>query len=264
MATIDTRDQTVTEKVAEFSEVGLFLLDATSPFDSTLDAAAAAAQKTVPVDATTNAAVDDYAMIHEGNELEIIDVETINAAVDVVAKSNLWKLHASGQVIKGLVKVILGEVMEDGFQDELSIVMNLHNVGTRHGAWDSTPGHHEQALSFQIVHATIDNIQLALGLADSATGGTGSDADPWYVDSDPEQFAKGLQQSSLCHQGRIPGVYVLGEYLNTGEIFEIQYWSCALGGGDFGFPLKVDDLSPVQFRFNWFANRRFLRYAGGG
>ena len=261
---IDTRDQSITEKVAEFSEVGLKLLDLTTPFDQVLDAAAAAGQRVVPVDATTNAAVDDYAMIHEGNEMEIIDVETVNAAVDVVAKSNLWKPHASGQVIHGLVDVVLGEVTEDGFADELNIVMNLHNVGTRHGAWDSTPGHHEQALSFQVVHATLDNLQHALGLAAAAGSGTGSDADPWVLDSDPEEFAKGLQQSSLCHRGRIPAVYVKGEYLNTGEIFEIQYWSCTQGGGDFGFPLKVDDLSPVQFRFNWFANRRFLRYAGGG
>lgn len=264
MATIDTRDNAPTEKVSELSEVGLFLLDVTAPLDTTLDAEAALGQKVVPLASTTGAAIDDYAMIHEANEMEIIDVETINAAVDVVAKSNLWKTHASGQVCKGLVKVVLGDLTEDAFADELSIAINVHNVGTRHGAWDSTPGHHEQAVAFQIVNATIDNIQLALGLADGATGGTGTDADPWFVDSDPEQFAKGLQQSTLCHRGRMPGIYVLGEYLATGEIFEIQYWSCALGGGDFSFPLKVDDASMVQFRFNWFANRRFLRYAGGG
>ena len=264
MTTIDTRDNAVSEKVAEFSEVGIKLLDTSSPLDTTLDGAAAAGQKTIPLAATTNAAVDDYAMIGEGNTMEIVDTETINSGVDIVAKSNLWKAAASGDVCKGLVDVILGDVMEDGFADELSIAMNVHNVGTKHGAWDSTPGHHDQALSFQVVNATIDNLQLALGLADGATGGTGSDADPWYLDSDPEQFAKGLQQSSLCHKGRIPCVYVKGEYLATGEIFEIQYWSCALGGGDFSFPLKVDDISPVQFRFNWFANRRLLRYAGGG
>lgn len=262
--TIDTRDNSITEKVAEFSEVGLKLIATVSALDTTLDGAAAAGQKTVPLTATANIATDEYGMIGEGNTMEIVDVETENAGVDIVAKSNLWKAHASGDVFKELVDVVLGEVMEDGFADELSIAMNLHNVGTRHGAWDSTPGHHEQGLSFQVVHATLDNLQHALGLAAGAGSGSGSDADPWVLDSDPEQFAKGLQQSSLCHKGRIPCVYVKGEYLNTGEIFEIQYWSCTLGGGDFGFPLKIDELSPVQFRFNWFANRRFLRYAGGG
>lgn len=261
--TIDTRDQSITEKVAEFSEVGLKLLQVTSPGDTTTDAEAASGQKVVSVVAEANFAVDDYAMMDEGNNLEVIDLEVV-AAGQLDAKSNLWKTHPSGVVVKELVDVVLGEVMEDGFADELSIAMNLHNVGTRHGAWDSTPGHHEQGLSFQVVHATLDNLQHALGLAAAAGSGSGSDADPWVLDSDPEQFAKGLQQSNLCHRGRIPAVYVKGEYLNTGEIFEIQYWSCTLGGGDFGFPLKVDDLSPVQFRFNWFANRRFLRYAGGG
>jgi len=257
--TIDTRSQSVTEKVAELSEVGLKLLSSGS---DTLDAEAAAAQNTVPIADTTDFIVDDYAMIHEGNEMEIIDTETVNGGVSLVAKSELWKTHASGQVIKELIDVVLGDVTEDGFADELSIGMNVHNVGTKHGPWDATPGHHEQAVSFQVVNATLDNLQHALGLLAAAGSGVGSDADPWILDSDPEQFNKGLLQSSLCWKGRIPCVYVKGEYLNTGEIFEIQYWSCTLAGGDFSFPLKVDDISPVQFRFNWFANRRFLRYAG--
>ncbi len=257
--TIDTRSQSVTEKVAELSEVGLKLLSSGS---NALDLEAAAGQKDVPITLTADFIVDDYAMIHEGNEMEIIDIETVAANDKLTAKSNLWKTHASGQVIKELIDVVLGDVMEDGFADELSIGMNVHNVGTKHGAWDATPGHHEQGLSFQVVNATLDNLHHALGLLAAAGSGAGSDADPWILDSDPEKFNKGLLQSSLCWKGRIPCVYVKGEYLNTGEIFEIQYWSCTMGGGDFGFPLKVDDVSPVQFRFNWFANRRFLRYAG--
>lgn len=257
--TIDTRDNAVTEKVAEFSEVGLKLV---TTGDTTLDAEAAAGQNTIGVTATANFVVDDYAVLGIGNQLEIVDNETINVDDTIVAKSELKNTHASGIQIRELIDVVLGDVTEDGFADELSIGMNVHNVGTRHGPWDATPGHHEQAVAFQIVNATMDNLQHALGLAADAGSGSGSDADPWILDSDPEKFNKGLLQSSLCHQGRIPCVYVKGEYLATGEIFEIQYWSCTLSGGDFGFPLKVDDASMVQFRFNWFSNRRFLRYAG--
>ncbi len=167
MTTLDTRDNAITEKVAEFSEVGLKLLQATSPGDTTTDAIAAAAQKVVSVASETNFAVDEYAMMDEGNRIEILDLEVV-AAGQLDAKSKLWKAHASGVVVKELVDVVLGDVMEDGFADELNIVMNLHNVGTKHGAWDSTPGHHEQALSFQVVHATLENLKLAHGLADSA------------------------------------------------------------------------------------------------
>ncbi len=259
--TIDTRDNAITEKVTEFSEVGIKVLQTTSPGNSTLNAEAASGQNAIGVTSEANFTIDDYAMVDVGNKMEIIDIETL---ATMVAKSELWKTHASGAVIKELVDIVLGEVAEDGFADELSIAMNVHNVGTKHGAWDSTPGHHEQGLSFQIMNATLDNLHLALGLAAGAGSGTGTDADPYVLDSDPEKFNKGLMQSSLCWKGRLPCVYVKGEYLNTGEIFEIQYWSCTLGGGDFGFPLKVDDASMVQFRFNWFANRRFLRYAGGG
>ncbi len=257
--TIDTRDNAVTEKVAEFSEIGLKVLSSGS---NVLDREAPSGAKAVPMTATADFIVDDYAMIHEGNEMEVFDIETVDTDNELIAKSNLWKTHAVGQVVKELIDVVLGDVMEDGFADELSLAMNVHNVGTRHGAWDATPGHHEQGISFQVVNATLDNLQHALGLAPGAGSGAGSDADPWILDSDPEKFNKGLMQSSLCWKGRLPCVYVKGEYLNTGEIFEIQYWSCTLGGGDFGVPLKVDDITPVQFRFNWFANRRFLRYAG--
>ena len=262
--TIDTRSQSITEKVAELSEVGLKLLQAASPGNTTSDAEAAAGQNAISVVSSANFANDEYAMIGEGNEMEIMDIESVDGGTSLTGKSELWRTHASGVVIKELVDVVLGDLTEDGFADELSIGMNVHNVGTKHGAWDSTPGHHEQGLSFQVVNATLDNLQHALGLAAAAGSGTGSDADPWVLDSDPEQFNKGLLQSSLCWKGRIPCVYVKGEYLNTGEIFEIQYWSVTLGGGDFGFLLKVDDASMLQFRFNWFANRRFLRYAGGG
>jgi hypothetical protein len=255
--TIDTRDNAITEKAGELSEVGLKLVTTGT---TTLDAEAAAGQNTVPITATANFDVDDYAAFGVGNEMEIIDIETVNVDVSVVAKSELYRTHASGLTIRELVDVVLGDVTEDGFQDELSLAMNVHNVGTKHGPWDATPGHHETNVSFGIVNCTLDNLQHQLGLAAADGSGTGTDADPWVLDTNPEDFNKGLLQSALCLDGRIPCVYVKGEYLNSGETFEVQYWSCTLGGGDFGFPVKVDDITPVMFRFMWFANRRFLRY----
>ena len=61
--------------------------------------------------------------------------------------------------------------------------------------------------------------------------------------------------------GRIPCVYVKGEYLNTSEVFEVQWWSAQLAGGERGFTLAIGDAATVPFRYVWFANRRVMRYA---
>lgn len=260
--TVDTRVNNVSEKVSELTEVGLLLLQTATPGDTTLDASAASGQKIVPVTAETNFSVDDDVVIDEGNLLEV-GVVGATAAGQLTLKSNLHFTHASGVVCKELLRVNLGEVTEDGIVDEFTSSPNVIHTGTRYGPWDLSKGHSEQEVNWTILNVTMDNLMLAMGLVEGTdTGGTGTLADPWHTDRDPERIFNALEQSAKALNGRLPGFYQKGEYINTGEIFEVVYWSAKYAGGDQGMTLvKAGDPTQIPFRFMWFANSRFLRYA---
>lgn len=252
----------MSEKVTELTEVGLLLLQTATPGDTTMDAENQSGQKIVTVTAETNFAIDDDVVMDDGNVLEIGNVEA-TAAGQLTMKSNLHFTHASGAIVKELLRIDLGDVTEDGVVDSFSGGMTVHNSGLRHGPWDATLGHSEHEMEFSILNATLDNWLLAMGLVEGTdSGGTGTNADPWHVDIDPERIFKALQQSAKALNGRVPAVYIKGEYINTGEIFEVQWWSCKYGGGDQGFTIvKGDAPTIIPFRFMWFSGKRLLRYA---
>ena len=264
MTVIDTRVQGPTEKMAELTEFGLYLLQETSPGDTTTDVTAAADQKVVSVTSETNFTAEDYVMMANAdiNQLEIGRVGA-TAAGQLTMKSNLFRALASGVAVKELVKVQLGETTTDGIRDGSERGVNVHHVGTQHGPWDSTPGHHNTKVEVDVVNFTLDNLKFALGLADGAGSGAGSFADPWELDQGLENWGKELLQVTAQNEsGRIALFYALGEYLNTGEIWERQWWSCNYADGDQGIQLAVNgDPAMAKFQFMWFSNRRELRYA---
>lgn len=264
MTTIDTRVQGPSEKLAELTEFGLYLLQETTPGSTTTDATAAADQKVVSVVAETNFTVEDYILIANAdiNQMEIARVGAL-AAGQITTKSNLFRAVANGVVVKELVKIILGETTEDGIRDSSERGANVHHVGTKHGPWDVTPGHHNSLVEVDIVNFTLDNLKFALGVADGAGSGTGSFADPYEIDQGFENWGKQLlAQTAQVEDGRIALFYALGEYLNTGEVWERQWWSCAYAAGDQGVQLAVNgDPAMAKFQFHWFSNRRDLRYA---
>lgn len=76
-----------------------FALDSADVGSTTLDGAAAAAQKTIPLTATAAFSVGDICLIRAADaddEFELIEIDTINAGVSVDAVENLNYTYASG------------------------------------------------------------------------------------------------------------------------------------------------------------------------
>lgn len=76
-----------------------FALDSDKVGNTTLDGAAAAAQKTIPLAATAAFAVGDFCLIRAADlddEFEIVEIDTINAGVSVDAVDNLKFSYDSG------------------------------------------------------------------------------------------------------------------------------------------------------------------------
>ena len=73
-------------------------MDSTKTFNSTLDGAAAAAQKVIPLTATTGLTVGDICVIETDadDQFEIVEIASISAGVSITAEDNLKQAYASG------------------------------------------------------------------------------------------------------------------------------------------------------------------------
>ena len=80
-----------------------FALDSAKLGNTTLDAAAAAGQKVIPVTATTTFATGDVCLIKavdNDDEFELITINTISAGVSVAAVSNLVYSYTSSDILR--------------------------------------------------------------------------------------------------------------------------------------------------------------------
>jgi hypothetical protein len=87
---------------AEQGKTFSFAMNSDSVGNTTLDGAAAAAQKTIPLTATAAFAEDEYCLIRSAarTEYEIIQIDSISAGVSVTAVENLKFTYASGDTFR--------------------------------------------------------------------------------------------------------------------------------------------------------------------
>ena len=80
-----------------------FAIDSAKLGNTTLDAAAAAGQKVIPVTATTTFATGDVCLIKavdNDDEFELITIDTISAGVSVTATTNLIYSYSSDDILR--------------------------------------------------------------------------------------------------------------------------------------------------------------------
>lgn len=87
---------------AEQGKAFSFAMDSSLTVDTTLDAAAAAAQTTIPLTATAGLSVDDVCFIRSADrtKYEICVIASISAGVSVVVDDNLIYTYASGDTFR--------------------------------------------------------------------------------------------------------------------------------------------------------------------
>ena len=88
---------------ARQGKVFSFAFDATKTGDTTLDDAAAAAQKVIPLTGTGDFTAGDYCLIRAADnddEFEIVEIASISAGVSVTAVGNLVNSYTSGDVFR--------------------------------------------------------------------------------------------------------------------------------------------------------------------
>ena len=87
---------------AQQGEVFAFALDANKTGNTTLDGAAAAGQKVIPLTSTSGFSVDDYCLIKEasGDDFEVVKIATVNAGVSVETVNNLINGYAADDIFR--------------------------------------------------------------------------------------------------------------------------------------------------------------------
>jgi len=87
---------------AEQGKAFSFAMDSTLTKDTTLDAAAAAAQKVIPLTSTADLSVDDVCFIRSADrtKYEIVVIASISAGVSVTVDDNLIYAYASGDTFR--------------------------------------------------------------------------------------------------------------------------------------------------------------------
>lgn len=79
-----------------------FALDNTKTADTTLDSSASSGQKTIPLSNTSGFSADDVCLIRssDGDDFEIVEIDSVSAGVSVTAKSNLINGYSSGDIFR--------------------------------------------------------------------------------------------------------------------------------------------------------------------
>ena len=87
---------------ARLGKAWSFAMDSSKTVNTTLDDAAAAAQKVIPLASTADLAVGDYCVIIGDNdgEREMIKIASISAGVSITAEDNLVFSYASGDAFR--------------------------------------------------------------------------------------------------------------------------------------------------------------------
>lgn len=264
MSTLDSINAGPSEAVSELTRVGLLVIPA-APVTTLIDSTPVA-KRDVDIAVTAasgaNFAPDDFIAIggFDPNEIDIAQVEAEAPTDTLVLKSGTQFAHPVGRVVQVLEELILGEVEESGIEDGLTLGIPVKHVGTRHGPWVNNPGFHDNEVAFQILNASLETWKQSFALQDAAGGGVGTIADPFFLDINMEEIVRDAVTNPAFINGRIPCVFMEGEFVHSGDQFRVEFWSCSLAEGDRTSQLVVGDNTMVQFRFNWFANKRIKRF----
>ncbi len=268
MSTLDSINAGPSEAVSELTRVGLLVIPAAPVTGLITSTPVVKRDDTVQLDAGEGAAftAEDFVAIggFDPNEIDIAQLEGVSID-ELTIKNGTQFGHPLNSVprpsvVNLLEELILGEVEESGIEDGLTLGIPVKHVGTRHGPWVNNPGFHDNEVSFQILNSSLETWKQAFGLKDSAGQGAGTLIEPFSLDINMEEIVRDAVTNPAFINGRIPCVFMEGEFVHSGDQFRIEFWSCSLAEGDRTSTLVVGDNTMVQFRFNWFANKRIKRF----
>lgn len=177
----------------------LFLVrDAAAGGDTTLDGAAAAGQKVVPVTSDTGFAVGDTVRVGDGEKLELGVVASVQAGVSITLADNLTYDHEIGedcveQTVYDMGDVSDGGVTVTGNGETTDILSAMRRL-----VFAIANGYVDLTAEFSFPTFTLPNFAVALGMSFGSVKGAGTASSPFSLASDGNEFGEEKNQSLIA------------------------------------------------------------------
>ncbi len=205
--TVDSSLRPTKSKVlTSITEVGLF--GAGGTLNQTVATAAAAAQKTLILTASTGAAIGDIVKVGTGDQAEWHEIDSVSSP-NIVLRTPLLRAQPVGTPVVEQSRIPFAGVSQEGVKldvtgsfDKIRIATSSQSIGLR-------PGGAVMTLSFTSIEITLSQIAYALGISQAA-------------------IASNRLPINGSNVGRTPAdaAYLKG-LCDDGSTFEIRAWACA-------------------------------------
>jgi len=167
------------------------------------------------------------------------------ASTNMPLVSKLAYAHAVSEVVRELDRTDLGDLSDDGVQDETAVDRTRIDAATKRHAYDYNINHSEYKVTVNLENLSNENVLTAFGIPETNVHGAGTTADPSVADVRPND----LDTISPVH------FWARGT-LGNGNIVEVQYFDCKIDPSKSITYARGQD-APLQVVFNA-AHRRWI------
>jgi hypothetical protein len=240
------------------TQVGVIRPVTTTPGSTTVATANAAGAVTlVVVDGTTNFTNGDPLIIGNAEQMEVNAIEAAPNNTEPL-KYPLFRVHAVGETMIEAVKIVLGDVSDEGVTAGVSGGdFNPVKSATKRLVQAYLIGHIEEVVEFKVENWNLENLASAMGVSDvpqATTGpitGAGVAADPYRLVLDGTNITAGPPI--------VQAFYFTGA-LKGGGAVEIQAWGAEVDPTALTAQYQRGQPSYIPFRIRPTAGLSFETY----
>jgi hypothetical protein len=183
-----------------------------TPGTTTTDEAHLAGVSVINVVDETDFTAGDWIRIDGGNKMEIQKVTSVAAGAITIDDQIVFD-HVTGIAVTELVRVILGDITDDGVTRDTEVETAEIRAATQAGTYATLTVNVSGQISASLLNHSPENLLASLGIAETELRGTGTTGDPWITDIDFNNVGTTINE----------GLYLIGA-MNDGTTVEIQGW----------------------------------------
>ena len=198
---------------------------------------------TVAAASTIQATTGDLGYVGDAGNVEMFKLEAISTADVFTLVSKLAYDHSTGEAVVELTRTNLGDISDDGVQQEVSADRNAINVATERHTYHHHIAHTDYQVTVQLENLSRENYAVMMGIPEALIHGLGTAADPYVNDWTPDDIDT---IDPLFF-------YMLGA-MKGGDLLEIQFMDCRIDPTKTITYARGQD-APAQIVFNTRLNR---------
>jgi hypothetical protein len=184
-----------------------------SPISTTIGAGGAAVGVTnILVTSSAGVTANDIFRVGEGEEMELVKVQTVPDGTHITIFDGLVKDHVATEPVVKQTVYDLGDVDDGGVTPTWSGEQVDLLTSTRRLPLATLPGFITAGAEFVLPTYSLYNMAIALGMPFANVTGTGTTADPFAIVTDGNEFATEQNQSLIVIATLMDGTFLRYEF----------------------------------------------------